>query len=96
MSQRQIRSVLRSVERALNTAIPGTGPRVRYVVLPGRGIHRRKLNARAREVLKAIRKQRGATSAELQAFLKVNRNVVAGAVHRLRQARAIKSEIVTA
>lgn len=96
MSQKQIRSVVRAVERALNTEIPGLGPRVRYVVLPGRGIHRRKLNRRAREVLRAIRAQRGATSAELQRLLKVNRNVVAGAVHRLRQARAIKSETVTA
>lgn len=96
MSQKHVTRILKSVERALNQEIPGTGARTRYVVLPGRGIHRRKLNRRAKQVLATLKRHHGATSAELQTLLKVNRNVISGAIWRLRQARVVRSTTVTA
>lgn len=90
--QVEVRKALRGFERTMNRPIPGTGGRVMYVALPGRGKNRRELSERATEVLAFITTHKNVTSAALQAGLKVNRNVIAGAMHELKQAGFVKSE----
>lgn len=80
------------VERVMNTPIPGTGGRVLYVHIPGSGKNRAALSRRAAEVLAFITKARGASSADLQRGLHVNRNVIAGAIHELKQAHCVEAE----
>jgi DNA segregation ATPase FtsK/SpoIIIE-like protein len=92
MIQIEVRRALRGVERTMNKSIPGTGGRVMYVAIPGRGRNRRELSARATEVLSFIESHKNATSAAIQKGLKVNRNVIAGAMHELRQAGVVRSE----
>jgi len=91
----EVIKAMRGVERTMNKPIPGTGGRVMYVALPGRGRNRAELSARADEVLAFITRKRNATSAALQQGLKVNRNVIAGAMHELKQAGLVKSEPIT-
>lgn len=92
----EIRSLL---ERLGNTEIPGTpkfGGRVTYVPLPGSSVKARNiLSPRARQVYRTIRKQKRATSRDLQRALRVNRNVIAGALAEMRAASMIKSEPIT-
>lgn len=88
----EVRKALRGVERTMNRPIPGTGAgRVMYVAVPGRGKNRKELTARASEVLSFLNKKHKATSAALQKGLKVNRNVIAGAIHELKEAGFVKS-----
>jgi hypothetical protein len=102
MSDVSINRVARGVERLMNTEIPGTprltgrgiGGRVMYVALPGRGKAKTQLSARAKQVMAFIeRNSRMATSAALQGALRVNRNVIAGAIHELKQAGVIRTEV---
>lgn len=79
---------------------PKVGPPLRHAfTAQGRvEYHRLKgsikeLSARARQVIEALDKHQGhGTSADLQKWLKVNRNVIAGALHELRQAHLIRAE----
>lgn len=50
------------------------------------------LTPRAKQVYDYITKHRQPTAASLQTALKVNRNVIAGALHLLRQSKLVKSE----
>ncbi len=88
--------IIRSIEAVLNQQIPGTprvSHRVLYVALPGGGSKSRNaLSSRAKQVLGILNRRRKVTSAALQQALKVNRNVIAGAIHELRQARFVDSE----
>jgi DNA segregation ATPase FtsK/SpoIIIE-like protein len=91
----EVRRALRGVERTMNRPIPGTGAgRVMYVALPGRGKNRKELSDRAEEVLGFLSKQHKATSAALQKGLRVNRNVIAGAIHELKQAGFVQSQAI--
>lgn len=92
MIQTEVRKTLRGVERTMNRSIPGTGGRVMYVAVPGRGRNRRELSARAQEVLTFLTHHKNATSRALQEGLRVNRNVIAGAIHELKQAGFVQSE----
>lgn len=100
-----LRRLGEQVEALVNAPIPGTGrmplqgARVLYMTLPGTKADRiykkaraAKLSARATEVLAFLVKQQKASSAALQKGLKVNRNVIAGAVHELKQAGLIVSQ----
>lgn len=88
------------VERVMNAEIPGTprltgrrlGSRVMYVALPGRGKAKTNLSVRAAQVMKFLERNTRATSKSLQVALRVNRNVIAGAVHELKQAGVIRTE----
>lgn len=91
----ELKGLLRRLEQLLNAPIPGTptiGGRVRYVPLPGRGRNRAHLTARAAQVFEYLQRKGGETAAGLAAGLKVNRNVIAGAMHELRKARLVRSE----
>lgn len=96
MQRSDVKRILKSIEQMLNANIPGTpsmamGGRVLYVALPGSGTKSRNvLSPRAQEVLVAIGRQRKATSAALQKSLKVNRNVIAGAIHELKRAKFVQ------
>lgn len=92
----EVRKALRGVERTMNRPIPGTGGRVMYVAMPGRGKNRKELTDRAQEVLTFLSKHKNATSAALQKGLKVNRNVIAGAIHELKNAGFVKSTPIKA
>lgn len=96
----QIRGLLDRVERIGNAEIPGTpriGGRVSYVPLPGSTVKARNiLSPRALQVYRAIAKQKRATSRDLQKAMRVNRNVIAGALAEMRAAGLVKSESVTA
>lgn len=97
MIQVEVRKALRSFERTMNRPIPGTGTgRVMYVAVPGRGRNRKELTARAQEVLDFIATHKNATSAALQKGLKVNRNVIAGAIHELKQAGFVEATAIKA
>jgi hypothetical protein len=90
MSKTQIKNLAKRIEEFLNAEIPGTtGPRVVYVAVPGSGTA--DLPRRARQVLAYLRKHQRSSSKALQAGLRVNRNVIAGALHSLRQAHAIRA-----
>lgn len=92
----EVTRALRGTERTINKPIPGTGTgRVLYVAMPGRGRNRAEVSARAAQVMEFIAKHKNATSAAIQAQLKVNRNVVAGAVHELKRAKLVRSEPIT-
>lgn len=89
----EVRKALRQTERTMNQPIPGTGRgRVLYVAMPGRGRNRTEVSERAGQVMEFLAKQQRATSAAIQEQLKVNRNVVAGAIHELKQAKLVRSE----
>ncbi len=107
----QIRKQVHKLEVMLNTDIPGTpkmslragaqgggvGGRVMYVALPGTGSKSKNaLSPRAKQVLGQINRQRRATAAALQEALEVNRNVIAGAVHELKQAGLVGTEALAA
>jgi hypothetical protein len=87
---------LRGFERTMNKPIPGTGGRVMYIALPGRGKNRKELSARADEVLTFLTSHKNTTSAALQKGLKVNRNVIAGAIHELKQSGFVQSQRIEA
>lgn len=91
----EVRKALRGVERTMNKPIPGTGGRVMYVAVPGKGKNRKELTARSNEVLTFLNKKHKATSGALQKGLKVNRNVIAGAIHELKTAGFVKSQPLT-
>lgn len=95
MSQKQIRKFTKNLERALNRPIDGTGARVLYVALPGRGLHRREVTRRATQVLEYLERYKAASARELQRALKVNRNVISGAVFELRTAKLIRSQAIS-
>lgn len=87
--------MVRDIEKLLNTGIPGTPEmpgRVMYVPLPG---SERKaenvLSPRALNVYKALVKHKKLTSKALQETLKVNRNVIAGAIFECRAKGVVKS-----
>lgn len=63
-----------------------------YVPLPGSQRSRAALSVRAAEVLKAIERNHAVTSAQIQTTLNVNRNVVAGAIHELKQFKLVKPQ----
>ncbi len=101
-----VKKIVRGIEELLNAEIPGTprisqvrlskggaiSGRVMYVALPGSGNKSKNvLSRRAQQVLAAINRQRKATSAALQESLDVNRNVIAGAIHELKQAKFVKA-----
>lgn len=101
MAKREVQKMLRALEKMLakegrsagRPARQGTiGGRVMYVAQAGSKRAREALSARAAEVLGAVEKASKATSADLQRRLKVNRNVIAGAVHELKQAALLRSE----
>jgi hypothetical protein len=72
-----------------------TSGRVMYVALPGSGNKSRNvLSHRAQQVLAVINRKQRATSKALQAALNVNRNVIAGAVHELKQLKLVRTEPV--
>lgn len=90
------------VERVLNEPVPSRGPqsagersaapamrgggRVIYVAR----VKTAKVAARAQQMLDAINRKGGrATAPEVMAAMSVNRNVIAGAVHELKQAGAV-------
>lgn len=95
----------KQIASLLTTEIPGTphigvpGPfsrmgRVQYRRMRGSV---KDLSRRAQQVVAALDKHGGrGTSADLQKWLKVNRNVIAGALHELRQAELITAERVEA
>lgn len=93
-------AIANSVERLMNTEIPGTpsltgragGARVMYVAIPGKGRNRAALSDRAAQVLAFLDKNRKASSGALQVALGVNRNVIAGAVHELKQAGVVTTQ----
>lgn len=74
------------------TSVGTTGARVFYVGIPGRAQIKKELSARAGQVMAFIDRNRKASSAALQAALKVNRNVIAGAVHELKKAGVVRVE----
>lgn len=101
----RLRKLGEQVEAMVNAPIPGTGrmpfqgARVIYMTMPGtkkdliyKRARRANLSARATEVLNYLIKQREASSAALQAGLKVNRNVIAGAIHELKQAGIVTAQ----
>jgi predicted HTH transcriptional regulator len=89
----EVRKALRQTERTMNQPIKGTGTgRVLYVAIPGRGHNRVELTTRARQVLVFLARHQKVTSDAIQAQLRVNRNVVAGAIHELKQAKLVRSE----
>lgn len=96
MSKTEKARLVKMIEEILNKEIPGTpriGGRVTYVPLPGTGSKARHiLSPRAQQVFSLLKKLGKGTSTEIQKGLKVNRNVVAGAVHELKSKRAIKTE----
>jgi DNA segregation ATPase FtsK/SpoIIIE-like protein len=96
MSKTTARRLMKRIEEFLNAEIPGTpriGGRVHYVALPVAGTEA-ELSPRAEQVMKFLRRRQRATSAALQSALRVNRNVIAGAVHELKQAGLLKSESI--
>lgn len=93
----EVRKALRGTEKVMNRPIPGTGARVMYVAIPGKGKNREELTARAQEVLGFLNQagnRHRATAADLVKGLKVNRNVIAGAIHELKQAGFVTSEAI--
>jgi predicted HTH transcriptional regulator len=98
MKRSDIDRIVKAIEASLNAEIPGTpritgrvGGRVMYVALPGKGKNRDALSRRAGQVLTAIARKKEATSKALQGVLQVNRNVIAGAIHELKQAKLVKA-----
>jgi hypothetical protein len=99
MKRTDIDRIVKAIEASLNAEIPGTpritgrvvGGRVMYVALPGKGKNREALSRRAGQVLAAIARKKEATSKALQGALRVNRNVIAGAIHELKQAKLVKA-----
>jgi hypothetical protein len=101
----QVQRIIQAIESVLNAEIPGTPRisqvrrtsagltgRVMYVALPGSGRKSKNvLSRRAQQVLATINRLRKATSAAIQEALEVNRNVIAGAVHELKQAKFVKA-----
>lgn len=96
LSRAEIKNLVRRIEQLLNTDIPGTpriGGRVMYVALPGSGSKSKNaLSPRAKQVLAYLNRNRRGTAKALQAALRVNRNVIAGAMHELKQAGFVRSE----
>lgn len=97
----RLNAVIERLEALLNREIPHTpritgsrmiGGRVMYVPLPGSQRSRAALSKRAAEVLAIIQQNHAATSGQIQATLHVNRNVVAGAIHELKQFRLVKPQ----
>jgi hypothetical protein len=98
-TQSRLNALIERLETFLNREIPNTpritgslGGRVMYVPLPGSQRSRAALSKRAAEVLAMIERNNAATSAQIQATLNVNRNVVAGAIHELKQFRLVKPQ----
>jgi hypothetical protein len=95
----RLNALIERLETFLNREIPNTpritgslGGRVMYVPLPGSRRSRASLSKRAAEVLAMIERNHAATSGQIQATLNVNRNVVAGAIHELKQFRLVKPQ----
>lgn len=109
-SHARIRKFVEGIEKVLNEPIPGTPNisgvrrnaagnfqgRVMYVALPG---SKRKsqnvLSRRAQQVMGQINRTGRTTAAALMDALEVNRNVIAGAVHELKQAGFLATEALT-
>lgn len=103
MDRKDIRRIVQAIEQVLNQEIPGTprltgrhqatgGRRVLYVALGGSAKAREALSQRAGQVHTFLARKRKATAAAIMSALRVNRNVVAGAVHELKKAKLIRSE----
>lgn len=99
----RIRRILALIEKTLNEPIPGTpnisrkrggNPqgRVMYVALPGSKKKTQMLSHRAQQVMGQINRKGRITAAALMSALEVNRNVIAGAVHELKQAGFLGTE----
>lgn len=96
----RLASVLERLEAFFNREIPntpritgrGVGGRVMYVSLPGSKRSRAALSQRASEVFALIERNRAVTSAQIQSTLNVNRNVVAGAIHELKEFKLVKPQ----
>lgn len=95
ITKQDIRDMVADIEQLLNTPIPGTPEitgRVMYAPLPG---SERKaenvLSPRALRVYKALVKHKKLTSKALQETLKVNRNVIAGAIFECRSKGVVRS-----
>lgn len=94
MSKQQLVKQIEELILASDAGHSAVRREVIYVAL--RPAKRRvKLSRRAIQVLRAVRKTRQATSHALQVALNVNRNVIAGAVHELKQAGVLKSALVS-
>lgn len=94
-NETELKRLLRRIEQLMNKPIPGTpviGGRVRYVPLPSGKRAQAQLTARAAQVLAFLQRKQAATADAVCKALEVNRNVVAGAMHELRQAKLVKSE----
>lgn len=108
LDRKDIKALVKRIEEILNAEIslgprprlaaqasqppnPAGGSRTMYVPLPGTG-SRFKLSPRAQQVYSFLTRNRKASPGALQAGLKVNRNVIAGAVHELKRKHAIRVE----
>lgn len=77
------------VGKPLRTQAMAAG-RVEYVRLRG---SIKDLSARASQLIQALDKHKGVgTASDMMGWLKVNRNVIAGALHELKQAGLIRSK----
>lgn len=94
----RLKSLVLQIEQILNTEIPGTGQigarQTMYVPLPGTGSKARHiLSPRAQQVFSYLMQHKdGVSSADLMKDLRVNRNVIAGAVHELKAKGVMRSE----
>lgn len=99
LSSTEIPRIVRAFERLLKDESSGTprvrhaGRRVAYVAQPGSASKKRQgLTPRAKQVFGYLARHRRATAVALQKALRVNRNVIAGAVHELKQVGFVRSE----
>lgn len=99
VTKKDLQDMVAKIEALMNTPIPGTPKmpgRVLYVAIPGSNKKSRNvLSRRATQVLIQIERKRRVSSKALQEALHVNRNVIAGAIHELKQAGFVKSEPAT-
>jgi hypothetical protein len=85
---------VRAVARSDAAKAFSAAGRVEYTRLKGSV---KNLSARAQQVIETLDRHKGhGTSADLQKWMKVNRNVIAGALHELRQHRLIRSNRIGA
>lgn len=97
ITKKSLMDRIATLEAMLNSPIPHTPAmpgRVLYVAIPGSGRGKKTrgvLSRRATQVLIQIERKRRVSSKGLQSALRVNRNVIAGAVHELKKAGFVKS-----
>ena len=106
MAKPDIKTLLRRIEELLNREFrlipssvrepfrgpnPAGGGRMAYVPVPGTG-SKLELSPRAAQVYHFIKRNRKASARALQGALKVNRNVIAGAIHELKSKGVVRAE----